>query len=1316
VQANQAGQFDNLNAITVSAWVYPKAVWGKAFTYIRNQITGSGGGFGIGGSWDGTASSRIYIGSQAYDFSGVAEPAVDRWTHIAFTYDVATNKIIFYKNSTAATEKTGPGTPIPASTQPFVVGKSGGTDGSSYKFNGFIDDVRVYNRALTAAEISAIYSGVPIPVQNPSDTTAPSVPTGLAVTSTTNTSATMSWSPSTDAVGVTGYKVYRNNVQVSVVTSGTSYTDSGLTAGSTYLYQVMAFDAAGNTSALSNSLPVTTTGSSATSFGTTQIDLPSVIRGRQAYANQHMMWKDPSGVVHMVNSFGGADVRGDEKAYLHYINTSTGASALVEGGMCSMGRNNVYDPVHNKLYWYGEYCSYQYGGSFNEFDPVTMTNTVIRNGGSTWWAGQSMTLGEDNKIYFSAIHAYEPAHLYSYDPAVGASSWTDLGAIYDKSNGNGPSVYVDTTHAYVAWGDSTSNNYMHLMIRPLASGGTWSEFSFPDGIIVANRNNMWIGLDNATKKPFLYRNTPAGVKYYWLQNGTATAVAAGTVPHEGYGGAGDLNKRHLISMMAYNDYNGFVNAFGYDMNWDLSIPNLASPVSTVAYGPHSTWNYPSSGFRTSSLTYTGPWYDMKVSTIAPVQGDNRFIAVGDVSSLYDYGRQSITPFPLLSPISAYTAMRVPAALTPSGTDEIYLAGYPNRVMRWIPTQAMSSRQANTNPVDFVTSEHMNYRYNLAYDSTGTIWTGGNACGATPGCIDYGGVAWYNPATKASGEIFAGVWTGGNPPATGNSIKFTSMTVSNNRTKLVVSSNDGKLTVVNTQSKAVEGSYNLGVGAFMVEVSDDRVIGVTSSADPSGPRVFLFKPSDRTMVIAPQPVGVTGLPFGATDGRFARMVFSLERGPDGYAWLHMSDKIYRINPTTLEFQYVITNTSDSRRLAWSYNGVDLIAFGGSTTSYFPNILSLSQAQIAAIPTGTVPSIPGSPQVIVTPSPQPPVAPTTYTVTVARAGDGSGSVSGGSINCGSSCTTTVTSGASVSLTATPASGSTFTGWTGACSGIGVCSVAIFANTSIGATFTLATSQTPQTPAPTPTQTQTQNQTPTPPPTQTQTPAQTQNQSPTPNTQTTAANQQSQPSTSAVQSPAIGTTNPVNGVTTAPQSTFTRTLAVGSSGADVKLLQIVLNNTGVVIAAKGAGSVGNESTYFGPATRSALLKFQRARGLAADGQLNTETVTYVNKMVTNDPAKLVPKNAPATSNVSRTTASIRRGLAQGAVGEDVRTLQILLNSNGIVVAQRGLGSRGNESTVFGPSTKNALIRFQRTYRIPATGYVDAITLKKLAQVTGR
>jgi len=91
----------------------------------------------------------------------------------------------------------------------------------------------------------------------PADTTPPSPPTGLTGAAAGSSGANLSWSASTDNVGVTGYIVRRNGVQVATP-AATSYTDTGLSAGATYSYTVAARDAAGNTSPNSASVSVTT--------------------------------------------------------------------------------------------------------------------------------------------------------------------------------------------------------------------------------------------------------------------------------------------------------------------------------------------------------------------------------------------------------------------------------------------------------------------------------------------------------------------------------------------------------------------------------------------------------------------------------------------------------------------------------------------------------------------------------------------------------------------------------------------------------------------------------------------------------------------------------------------------------------------------------------------------------------------------------------------------------------------------------------------------------------------------------------------------
>ncbi|MFD8595102.1 cellulase family glycosylhydrolase [Kitasatospora sp. NPDC059646] len=98
------------------------------------------------------------------------------------------------------------------------------------------------------------------------DTQAPSVPGGLTVTGSTASSVSLSWAASTDNTAVTGYDVYRGGTKVASVT-GTSYTDSGLSASTAYSYTVRAKDAAGNVSAASAAVTATTSAGGGSSAG-----------------------------------------------------------------------------------------------------------------------------------------------------------------------------------------------------------------------------------------------------------------------------------------------------------------------------------------------------------------------------------------------------------------------------------------------------------------------------------------------------------------------------------------------------------------------------------------------------------------------------------------------------------------------------------------------------------------------------------------------------------------------------------------------------------------------------------------------------------------------------------------------------------------------------------------------------------------------------------------------------------------------------------------------------------------------------------------
>ncbi len=125
--------------------------------------------------------------------------------------------------------------------------------GTTYNYT-----VKAYD---AAGNISSASNKVKVTTSTSSDTTPPSAPTNLAATPS-STQVALSWTASTDNVGVTGYNVFRctgtctPTSQIATPTSN-SYTDTGVTGGTTYSYLVKARDAAGNLSGASNTVTTT---------------------------------------------------------------------------------------------------------------------------------------------------------------------------------------------------------------------------------------------------------------------------------------------------------------------------------------------------------------------------------------------------------------------------------------------------------------------------------------------------------------------------------------------------------------------------------------------------------------------------------------------------------------------------------------------------------------------------------------------------------------------------------------------------------------------------------------------------------------------------------------------------------------------------------------------------------------------------------------------------------------------------------------------------------------------------------------------------
>lgn len=111
--------------------------------------------------------------------------------------------------------------------------------------------------SLRITTVSTTSTSATVQVQFTPDTQAPSAPANLVATAKSSSSIGLTWGASSDNTGVTGYRVYRNGGLVASPTT-TSWTDTGLAAGTSYSYQVKAVDAALNASAPSNTASAST--------------------------------------------------------------------------------------------------------------------------------------------------------------------------------------------------------------------------------------------------------------------------------------------------------------------------------------------------------------------------------------------------------------------------------------------------------------------------------------------------------------------------------------------------------------------------------------------------------------------------------------------------------------------------------------------------------------------------------------------------------------------------------------------------------------------------------------------------------------------------------------------------------------------------------------------------------------------------------------------------------------------------------------------------------------------------------------------------
>lgn len=265
-------------AMTLEAWVYPATAAPNVSRVVISK-NDNDGYFLLSASSSNNlpATGGTFAGGGQITFAP-ATLAVGKWTHLATTFDGATVRLFVNGNEVASQVQI---TPLLPTTGTLRIGG----DPPARFFAGRIDEVRIYNRALSEAEIQADMN-----TAISSDVTPPAPPAALTAAGATAMQINLAWNASADP-DVSSYRIERcmsaacGNFFEVATGSGTTYVDTtALLPETTYGYQVRAVDAAGNSSAPSNIaytstlasgtiLPTAPGGLTAVAASSTQINL-----------------------------------------------------------------------------------------------------------------------------------------------------------------------------------------------------------------------------------------------------------------------------------------------------------------------------------------------------------------------------------------------------------------------------------------------------------------------------------------------------------------------------------------------------------------------------------------------------------------------------------------------------------------------------------------------------------------------------------------------------------------------------------------------------------------------------------------------------------------------------------------------------------------------------------------------------------------------------------------------------------------------------------------------------------------------------------
>lgn len=323
----------------------------------------------------------------------------------------------------------------------------------------------IYGTDGTVVNVDQFYLGV-------TGAVGPGIPTGLTAGTITDTSVPLSW---TAVSGATSYKVYRDGTLLSSPT-GTSYTASGLTAGTSYSFQVSAVNSTGE-SAKSTALVVTTTGGSGGGpsgytqlFSSTdpiywQVPASPTVQSNSAAKIAKWMQTVNAGNPVFVSKGIGVDI--------HQATTSTTKYTVVarysdQGGVDPGGGTWGDNPFHDKVPWDSSWPNPP--GTSEDDKWAVVLDPVTSNADELWHTNFT---GSALQCDFGSVTVL-PSSIPVRGAPVGAGRSRLWGIItqadwdFGKANGYIPHALVFWT----PWNNSGSSQYVWPAVRTDGDGGS----------------------------------------------------------------------------------------------------------------------------------------------------------------------------------------------------------------------------------------------------------------------------------------------------------------------------------------------------------------------------------------------------------------------------------------------------------------------------------------------------------------------------------------------------------------------------------------------------------------------------------------------------------------------------------------------------------------------------------------------------------------------------------------------------------------------------------------------------------------------------